>query len=69
MNGPGNDIALVLISLLPIVFSLGFFVFSIFFVVKVILFMNAKIKTDRERNEKLDELIKVISQSSSNKNE
>ena len=34
--------------------------FAIYFVSKVIKFMNEKVKLDQEKNEKLDELIKAI---------
>ncbi|MGE8079250.1 hypothetical protein [Peribacillus loiseleuriae] len=49
-----------LFALIPLLIYLGLIVFSIYFVVKMIKFMNAKTKLDQERNEKLDELIKVI---------
>ena len=48
--------------LLPIIFYLFIILFTIYFVIKVIEFMNAKIKLDQERNEKIDELIKVVNQ-------
>ncbi|KMY50552.1 hypothetical protein [Peribacillus loiseleuriae] len=49
-----------LFALIPILIYLGLVVFSIYFTVKVIKFMNAKTKLDQERNEKLGELIRVI---------
>ncbi|MBV7507678.1 hypothetical protein KW850_20830 [Bacillus sp. sid0103] len=55
--------AFVLLTFLPIFFYLVITVFGIYFVIKVIKFMNAKTKSDQERNEKIDELIKVINQS------
>ncbi|MFE4898896.1 hypothetical protein [Peribacillus butanolivorans] len=55
----GGDGLFALVAFLPIIFCLFITVFSIYFVVKVIKFMNEKIKLDQEKNEKLDELIKV----------
>ncbi|MFP3512641.1 hypothetical protein SB775_24055 [Peribacillus sp. SIMBA_075] len=55
----GGDGLFALIAFLPIIFCLVITGFSIYFVIKVIKFMNEKTKLDRERNEKLDELIKV----------
>ena len=50
----------VLFSFLPIIVYLVLIVLGILFVIKVIKFMNEKTKLDRERNEKLDELLKAI---------
>ncbi|MEF2097024.1 hypothetical protein V3595_20595 [Bacillus sp. CFBP9009] len=55
----GGDGLFALVAFLPIIFCLVITGFSIYFVIKVIKFMNEKTKLDRERNEKLDELIKV----------
>ncbi|MED4697259.1 hypothetical protein [Peribacillus frigoritolerans] len=55
----GGDGLFAIIAFLPIIFWLVITGFSIYFVIKVIKFMNEKTKLDRERNEKLDELIKV----------
>jgi len=52
-----------LIGLIPIAFYLLIIVFIIYFVIKAIKFMNAKVKLDNERNQKIDELIKTISES------
>lgn len=49
-------------TLLPIIFYLVLIVFGIYFVIKVIKFMNEKVKLDRENNEKLTEIIKVLNQ-------
>ncbi|MDV7767482.1 hypothetical protein [Peribacillus sp. CSMR9] len=49
-----------LFAIIPILFYLGLLFLSIYFVIKVIKFINAKTKVDQERNEKLDELIRVI---------
>lgn len=50
------------LAFLPIVFYLLLIIFGIYFVVKVIKFMNEKMKVDRIKNERLDELIKVLKQ-------
>jgi large-conductance mechanosensitive channel len=52
--------------LLPIIFYLVLTAFAIYFVIKVIKFMNEKTKLDREKNEKLDELIKALNQDKKN---
>ncbi|MED3995654.1 hypothetical protein P4647_13480 [Peribacillus frigoritolerans] len=49
-----------LFAIIPILFYLGLIVFSVYFIIKIIKFINAKTRLDQERNEKLDELIKVI---------
>ena len=51
-----------LLSLIPILFYLLILGFGIYFIVRIIRFMNEKTKLDKERNEKLDLLIKVIRQ-------
>ncbi|KRF50534.1 hypothetical protein [Peribacillus butanolivorans] len=57
-----SDGVFVLLTFLPIIFYLVLTVFGIYFVIKVIKFMNAKTKSDQERNEKIDQLIKVVNQ-------
>ncbi|MGG1676096.1 hypothetical protein ACIFOT_10160 [Neobacillus sp. NRS-1170] len=49
-----------LFAIIPILLYLTILVFSIYFVVRTIKFMNEKTKLDQERNEKLDLLIKVL---------
>ncbi|MDM5294821.1 hypothetical protein QUF81_16875 [Peribacillus simplex] len=49
-----------LFAIIPILFYLGLLFLSIYFVIKVIKFINAKTRVDQERNDKLDELIRVI---------
>ncbi|KWW21089.1 hypothetical protein [Peribacillus sp. FSL E2-0218] len=49
-----------LFAIVPILLYLGLLILSIYFVIKIIKFINAKTKLDQQRNEKLDELIKVI---------
>ncbi|MGW6301684.1 hypothetical protein [Peribacillus butanolivorans] len=49
-----------IIAIIPILFYLGLLFLSVYFVIKVIKFINAKTKLDQERNEKMDELIRVI---------
>ncbi|MDQ7864137.1 hypothetical protein RCO48_32855 [Peribacillus frigoritolerans] len=49
-----------LFAIIPILFYLGLIVLSVYFIIKIIKFINAKTRLDQERNEKLDELIKVI---------
>jgi len=60
MFGPSD--MFFLLSFLPFIFYLILIVFGIYFVIKVIKFMKAKIELDRERNLKLEELIKIFSQ-------
>jgi len=52
----------VLLTFLPIIFYFVLTVFAIFFVIKIIKFMNEKTLLDREKNEKLTEIIKVLNQ-------
>ncbi|WP_042351319.1 hypothetical protein [Bacillus massiliigorillae] len=47
----------VLIALLPLLLYIALLIFSIYFAVKVLKFMNKKAKLDEERNELLKELI------------
>ncbi|MET3320524.1 UNVERIFIED_ORG: hypothetical protein ABIC97_003624 [Peribacillus simplex] len=49
-----------IIAIIPILFYLGLLFLSFYFVIKVIKFINAKTRLDQERNEKMDELIRVI---------
>ncbi|MED4636021.1 hypothetical protein P9443_24480 [Peribacillus frigoritolerans] len=49
-----------LFAIIPILFYLGLIVLSVYFIIKIIKFINAKTRLDQERNEKLDELLKVI---------
>ena len=58
----GGDGIFALLTLLPIIIYLVAIGFSIYFVIKVIKFMNRKLKLDQERNEKLDELMKTLNQ-------
>ena len=58
----GGDGMFALLALLPITLYLAFTGFAIYFVIKVMKFMNEKTKLDQERNEKLDELIKALNQ-------
>jgi ABC-type bacteriocin/lantibiotic exporter with double-glycine peptidase domain len=57
-----SDGMFVLLTFLPIIFYLVLTVFAIYFVIKVIKFMNEKTQLDREKNEKLTEIIKVLNQ-------
>ena len=57
-----SDGMFVLLTFLPIIFYLVLTVFAIYFVIKVIKFMNEKTKLDREKNEKLTEIIRVLNQ-------
>ncbi|WP_226036816.1 hypothetical protein [Aquibacillus saliphilus] len=59
----GGDGIFVLLTFLPIILYIALIVFGVYFVIKVIKFLNAKTKSDQERNEKIAELIKVINQS------
>lgn len=49
---------IVFLTLLPIVINIILVGFAIYFAIQVIKFMNAKLELDRERNEKLSQLIK-----------
>ena len=53
---------IVLLTFLPIIFYLILTAFAIYFVIKVVKFFNEKTKLDREKNEKLTEIIKVLTQ-------
>ncbi|GEM_PF-2738220 len=44
----------------PVIIYLVLIIVGVYIVVKVIKFMNAKIKLDKERNEKFDELIRAM---------
>ena len=55
-----SDGMFVLLTFLPIIFYLVLTIFAIYFVIKVIKFMNEKTRLDREKNEKLTEIIKVL---------
>ncbi|HEY2419863.1 MAG TPA: hypothetical protein VGI04_00510 [Neobacillus sp.] len=57
----------MMLFFLPYIFNLLLAILGIYFVIKVTKFMNVKTKLDRERNEKIDELIKVINQSEKTK--
>ena len=61
-----GDGVFVFLALVPIIFYLVLTGFAIYFVIKVIKFINEKIKLDREKNEKLDQLIKVLNQDKKN---
>ncbi|MEK4028536.1 MULTISPECIES: hypothetical protein [Bacillaceae] len=54
---------IVFLTLLPIVINIILVGFGIYFAIQVIKFMNAKLKLDRERNERLSELLKDAGQS------
>ncbi|OEH84141.1 hypothetical protein BHU72_12095 [Desulfuribacillus stibiiarsenatis] len=47
-------------AFLPIGLHVAFIIFVIYFVIKIIKFMDAKTKLDQERNEKLDEILKFV---------
>lgn len=55
-------------AIIPILFYLGLIVLSVYFIIKIIKFINAKTRLDQERNEKLDELIKVIGKDKEDQN-
>lgn len=57
---------LTILSLLPIIFYLGLLAFIIYFAIKVIQFMGEKIRLDKEKNERLTELIKIFDQNKRN---
>lgn len=49
-----------LVVLLPFAIYFALVIFVVYFAVKMIKFMNKKTKLDKERNEKLAELMKVL---------
>ena len=57
-----SDGMFALLTFLPIIYYLVLTVFAIYFVIKIIKFMNEKTKLDREKNEKLTEIIKILNQ-------
>ncbi|MDF2000486.1 hypothetical protein [Peribacillus frigoritolerans] len=57
-----------LFAIIPILFYLGLIVLSVYFIIKIIKFINSKTRLDQERNEKLDELIKVIGKDKEDQN-
>ncbi|MBO0999539.1 hypothetical protein IOC57_17545 [Bacillus sp. SD075] len=57
-----------LFAIIPILFYLGLIGISVYFIIKIIKFINAKTRLDQERNEKLDELIRVIGKGKENEN-
>lgn len=54
-----------LFAFIPFIIYLFILGFTIYFIVKVIKFMNEKTKLDQQRNEKLDALIVAIKNSKS----
>ncbi|MEO2075919.1 MAG: hypothetical protein ABGX20_11160 [Bacillus sp. (in: firmicutes)] len=54
------DVGFGLFALIPILIYLVVLGLSIFVIVRMVTFMNEKIKLDRERNAKLDALIKAV---------
>ncbi|KZN98603.1 hypothetical protein P4T04_08855 [Bacillus badius] len=58
-----SDGLIVFFTFWPIIINIIFMSLGIYFVMKTLQFMNTKIKLDRERNEKLGELIKAAAQS------
>lgn len=52
---------------LVILFYLAIILFAIYFVIKIMNFMDSKLKLDQERNEKIEELIKVVKQENTSK--
>lgn len=48
--------------IIPLLIYLAVIFLTIYFMVKIIKFTNEKVKLDRARNEKLDELIKLFSE-------
>ncbi|WP_057915246.1 hypothetical protein [Peribacillus muralis] len=49
-----------LFAIIPILFYIGLLVLSVYVVIKMIKFIHAKTRLDQQRNEKLEELIRVI---------
>lgn len=55
-----GDLGFGLFALIPIVIYLGVLGLSIYMIVRTVTFMNEKTRLDRERNAKLDALIKAV---------
>lgn len=58
----GGDGMFTVFALLPLIIYLAVIIFGVYFVIKMVQFMDAKIKLDKEKNEKIDQLIQVIKQ-------
>lgn len=52
----------MVLTFLPIILYILLAGFGIYFIIKVIRFMNAKTKSDQQRNELINELIKTVSE-------
>ncbi len=63
MSGNGM---FTLIALLPFIFYLVLIIFAVYFTIKVVKFMDTKIKLDQEKNEKIEKLIKAINKENNN---
>lgn len=63
MNGNGM---FTVIALLPFIFYLVLIIFGVYFTIKVVKFMDTKIKLDQEKNEKIEHLIKAIKKENNN---
>ncbi|KGR76186.1 hypothetical protein [Ureibacillus sinduriensis] len=63
-TSPGD--IFILFTFLPIIFYLVLIVLAFYFVIKVVKFTNEKTKLDRDRNERLTEIIKILNQDKSN---
>ncbi|GAQ17576.1 ABC transporter permease [Oceanobacillus picturae] len=62
MSMHASDSMFAFLTFLPFILYLVVIVFAVYFVIKVIKFMNEKVKLDREKNEKLTEIVKVLNQ-------
>ncbi|KGR78785.1 hypothetical protein [Ureibacillus sinduriensis] len=56
-----------LFTFLPIIFYLVLIVLAFYFVIKVVKFTKEKTKLDKDRNERLTEIIKILNQDKSMK--
>lgn len=65
ISGGSGVFSFSLLALLPFIFYLALIIFGIYFVIKVVKFMDSKIKLDQEKNEMIVQLIKVINQEKS----
>ena len=62
------DYTVLLAAMLPMLFFLVFFLFTIYLMVSAIRFFKRKVVLDQELLQKLDELIKLQTQSSDKEN-
>lgn len=53
---------IAIFAFIPLLINIALTIFAVYFVFKVISFMKLKAELDRERNQKLETLIRIIDQ-------